>query len=273
MLRIAHCRPRCLPLFILMTAVIMTPVDPALARQILQISGDSLTSVKYASATGGQDVRPRFDQRGVGIDGSLRAGSVYGLALAGNPFGEGVVNGGRLGDVNLATGTYNPTFVFMALPAPGRSGWVVGTSWNFGQEVGGVRTDSDGYNGTNQFHLAQPEIALYDADSNPATLQAGDIVYVVYGADRYIEFVRQNDDDIDFRAVNGAGGVVTYLAGTPDRYVYTDQRGTTTTFFGFDTTGGHADGQFWRTSGRQHTRTTCADGRSWWRTRSRRTRS
>src|SRR4051794_33839031 len=77
---------------------------PVLAQQILQTYGDTLTSVLFSGHTGGQDVKPRFDQRGVNLDGSLRSPATFRWALAGNPFGEGTVPDARLGEVRLATG-------------------------------------------------------------------------------------------------------------------------------------------------------------------------
>ncbi|MGE4198429.1 MAG: hypothetical protein AB7G11_15045, partial [Phycisphaerales bacterium] len=217
-------------------------VERAGAQQILETYGTSLTSYKYASATGGQGVRPRFDQRGVGLDGSARAGSLQGWALAGNPLGEGSVGGGRLGaGINLATGTYNPTEVDIALPAPGGSRWVIGRSWNVRQEVGGTRTDSNGYQGKNWFQMSQPEIVLFTGATNDL-----DVLYIVYGADRYLEFKRAALNGNEFKGKNGAAGIVQYVSGSPDTYVYYDQRGTATTFFGFNTSGGAADGQFWK---------------------------
>ena len=75
----------------------------ALADQILELAADSLTSY-LASATAIQDVRPRHSQRGVNIDGTLRAGGMFGLALEGNPFEPSLPGRETLNGVRLATG-------------------------------------------------------------------------------------------------------------------------------------------------------------------------
>ncbi|MCC6285056.1 MAG: hypothetical protein IT439_07095 [Phycisphaerales bacterium] len=203
---------------------------PASADQILQTSGDSLTTYKYAGNTRVQGVRPRAEQRGVGLDGAQRAGGSLPWALAGNPF-ESVQAGESLGSLRLAAGAYSSTEIDLTLPA--QVPWVVGRTFNARQEtITPSHLDSDGYQGRNWFQISQPEIRLYDADSNPATKQAADLVYLVYGADRYVEFKRTAEDADTFRGVNGAAGVFKYVAGSPDTYVYHDQNSSRTYFFG-----------------------------------------
>ena len=75
---------------------------------------------------------------------------------------------------------------------------------------------------------------FFDADSNDETREAEDLLYLVYGADRYIEFKRTDDDEDTFRGVNGAAGVIEHEPGTPDVWVYYDQNGNRTYFFGAD---------------------------------------
>jgi len=202
----------------------------ARADQVLQTSGDSLTTYKYAGNTRVQGVRPRAEQRGVGLDGAHRAGGSLPWALAGNPF-ESPQAGEALGSLRLATGAYAPTEIDLALPA--QAPWVVGRTFNARQEtVAPSHLDSDGYQGRNWFQISQPEIRLYDADGNAGTKQAADLVYMVYGADRYVGFKRTDDNADIFRGVNGAAGVFKYVAGSPDTYVYHDQNGNRTYFFG-----------------------------------------
>ncbi|MBK9189246.1 MAG: hypothetical protein IPM33_09860 [Phycisphaerales bacterium] len=164
--------------------------------------------------------------------------------MAGNPFESGQA-GEALGSIRLATGTYSPMEVDLAFPA--QVPWVVGRTFNARQaDSGGTHFDSNGYQGKNWFQISQPEIRLYDADSTPSTKQAADLIYLVYGADRYVEFQRTDNDANTFRGVNGAAGVFTYEAGSPDLYVYTDQQGNRTYFFGGNTASDRANWQVWK---------------------------
>ena len=91
----------------------------ATANQILEVYADSLTTYQ-AGLTGVQGVMPRIEQRGVNLDGSLRAGSTFQMAVAGNPFenvwtGHAAMHNG----IRLDTSTWAPTEVDIALPAPG----------------------------------------------------------------------------------------------------------------------------------------------------------
>jgi len=216
--------------FAVLAVAMLWSAVPARADQILQTSGDSLTTYKHADKTRVQDVRPRAEQRGVGLDGAQRAGGALPWALAGNPF-ESAQAGETLGSLRLATGAYSPTEIDLALPA--RVPWIVGRTYNARQaDSGGAHIDSDGYQGRNWFQISQPEIRLYDADGSAGTKQAADLIYLVYGADRYVEFKRTDDDVDTFRGVNGAAGIFKYESGSPDLYVYTDQNGNRTYFFG-----------------------------------------
>ncbi len=229
-------------------------VAPAAGDPILEIYSDSLTSY-LADPSAVQGVHPLVDQRGVNIDGALRLGGGPPMSLAGNPFGEAWDGNTLLSGIRLDTGTVSITDVDLALPSPGFS-WVIGRSFNVRQlnTEGDGYTDSNGYQGYNWFQLSQPEIVFYDHDGNPNTTEATDMVYLVYGADRFIEFKRANASSDQFKAVNGAAGVMDFKedytgTDTPDVYVYTDQRGWQHFFYGFDddiaeTT---ALGQFWKT--------------------------
>jgi len=224
--------------------MMMLTAVPARADQVLQTSGDSLTTYKYGGNTRVQGVRPRVEQRGVGLDGVQRAGGALPWTLAGNPF-ESAQAGEALSGVRLATGAYAPTEIDLALPA--QVPWMVGRTFNARQaDSGGAHLDSDGYQGKNWFQISQPEIRLYDADGNAGTKQAADLVYLVYGADRYVEFKRTADDADTFRGVNGAAGIVEYESGSPDLYVYYDQNGNRTYFFGGNTSSNRADWQLWK---------------------------
>ncbi|MBL9030839.1 MAG: RHS repeat-associated core domain-containing protein [Phycisphaerae bacterium] len=216
--------------FAVLALAMLWSAVPARADQILQTSSDSLTTYKYSGNTRVQGVRPRAEQRGVGFDGAQRAGGSLPWALAGNPF-ESAQAGETLGSLRLATGAYAPTEIDLALPA--QVPWIVGRTFNARQAAsGGAHLDSDGYQGRNWFQISQPEIRLYDADGNAGTKQAADLVYLVYGADRYVEFKRTADNADTFRGVNGAAGIFKYESGSPDLYVYTDQNGNRTYFFG-----------------------------------------
>ncbi|MCH8342427.1 MAG: RHS repeat-associated core domain-containing protein [Planctomycetes bacterium] len=224
----------------------VAPQRPAWADPILEIYNDSLTTYLPTSKSNIQDIRALVDQRGVNIDGSLRTAAGPPMALAGNPFSEPWNESMILSGVRLDTGTVSITDVDLALPAPSFS-WVIGRSYNARQHDGTAYFDSNGYQGKNWFQLSQPEIVLYDdADDTK------DMVYVVYGADRYIAFKRKNATSDQFKAVNGVAGVVEFLDGYEDGpvdvYIYTDQRGWQYFFFGFDANyfPVSAKGQFWK---------------------------
>ncbi|MBL9002519.1 MAG: hypothetical protein JNK25_15425, partial [Phycisphaerae bacterium] len=231
--------------------VLANAVQPALTQtQILEVHPATLTAYKPTAATGVQDVRPlnNAQQRGVNLDGTARLPSPYGWAIQGNPF-EGSYGPAALGDIRLDTGTYAPLEIDLALPSAGL-GWVIGRTYNARQETGSpAHRDSDGYQGRNWQQTSQPEIALFDADGNPATRGDDDVLTIVYGADRFIEFDRTAANADTFKGKNGAAGVVLFAAnGTnePETYTYHDQAGNTVTFLGFDGDAGAAAGQFWK---------------------------
>jgi YD repeat-containing protein len=208
-----------------------------LAQPVLDNESSSMTSYLPSSKTTFQQARPRADQRGVDIDGTLRGAVSYGWAVAADSIGGGSTAGQKLGDVRLATGTYNPTDIDMMLPSLGVP-VIIGRTYNAMQEYGGSRYDANSVQGFNWSQLAMPEIVTDGAD----------MVYIVYGADRYIEFKRTGEGSSTFKAKNGAAGVIKYTStkDNPDIYEYTDQRGTVTTFWGFDSLSGTAGGQFWK---------------------------
>ena len=208
------------------------------ADQILQIYNDSLTTYLPSSGTAVQGVKPLAEQRGVGVDGTRRSSGAFAWALAGNPF-EAPQGGSSFGGVSLSTGGYAPMEYDLSLPAQVR--WTIGRTYNSRQS-----SASNGYQGWNWFQTSQPEIAFYDHDNDSGTTQAEDMVYLVFGADRYVEFKRTGSSDTTFRGVNGAAGVFQYVSGSPDTYVYSDQNGNRTYFFGSNTASHAADWQLWK---------------------------
>ena len=91
----------------------------SLADQILETYSASLTTYLPTGKTKVQNVRPRAEQRGVNLDGSLRSAPGIPAALAGNPFESVWAGTASLEGVRLDTGTYNPFEIDISLPAPG----------------------------------------------------------------------------------------------------------------------------------------------------------
>src|SRR5437899_721905 len=71
---------------VLPLAALLGASGAALAQQILEVYSDSLTTYKPSGNTTIQGVRLQHLQRGVTIDGVLRARPGFGMVLAGNPF-------------------------------------------------------------------------------------------------------------------------------------------------------------------------------------------
>ncbi|MCE7974327.1 MAG: hypothetical protein DYG92_08410, partial [Leptolyngbya sp. PLA1] len=186
-------------------------------------------------------MRPLPSQRGVFLDGSGRAGPFFSWSLAGNPFERGAPVAARVGPIELATGGVTVADLDWAGVGPGSSAWPIGRTYNQLQS-----SVNDGVQGRGWFQASQPEIVLYDADTNPATKGDSDVLYIVYGADRYVELDRTAANADTFKAKNGAAGVAEYVSGSPDTYVYYDQHGTAAHFFGGNTSSGRADWQLWK---------------------------
>ena len=92
-------------------------------------------------------------------------------------------------------------------------------------------------------HLFRP---CYDGD---ASEELSDLIYLFYGADRFVEFKRVAANNDVFRAVNGGSGVIVHkkdASSEPDTYVYTDPHGIEWTFLGDDGDAGAAAGQIWK---------------------------
>lgn len=221
---------------------------PALAASasILSVHDGSLTSY-LAGPTGVQDVSPLPIQRGVNLDGSMRAGSTHPMHLAGNPFGSAWSANQTLNGIRTVTGAYAPTDIDISLPASVK--WAIGRSYNGAQEESSSHHTSNGYQGNNFFQTSQPEIVIY-WDTAEGTEDTDDVLYIVYGAG-FIELNRSGTSD-EFYGVNGAAGVVEFTAGdadNPDTYTYYDQWGYRFVFFGFDGFDGggpNPEGQIWK---------------------------
>lgn len=238
-------------------------VGVARGDQILEIWNDSLTTYLPAAASSVQDAWPLHQQRGVNIDGSRRTWTALGWSVAGNPTNAGGAeswNGNLyMGDMRVDIGAYSPTDVDLSLPSNGFR-WIIGRTYNGVQDNAGHR-DSDGPQGLNWWQLSQGE--LYYKDRGSGGVGSTDAVYILYGADRYIEFkwasTSLNDANTrkdEFRAVNGAAGVMQLVqdknynpvgpSGDPDLWTYTDQHGNKTVFFGGNTPSNRADWQIWK---------------------------
>ncbi len=217
--------------------------------QILETWNNSLTSYLPAAASGGQKVWPLHQQRGVNLDGSRRTWSALGWAFAGNPTNAGGAeswNGNlMLGDMRVDLGAYSPTDVDISLPSNGFR-WIIGRTFN-GVQLdttalpSPAHFDSNGAQGLNWYQISQPELMRVLGATS-----ADDSVYIIFGADRYIEFQRTGSSSTEYKGKNGAAGVVHYTAGSPHVWTYTDQHGNVTDFFGDNTASDRADWQIWR---------------------------
>ncbi len=190
-------------------------------ESILEVDHTTIDSY-LAGATSVQQIKPLIEQRGTGLDGSLRSAAPFGWTVNANPFSHEWNDRARYrNDIMLQTGRYSPTEIDMALPAPGFS-WTVGRTYSVGEDG----TVANGYQGDNWQQFSQPEIVYHAAGG------ANDRIYLVYGADRFNEYKRLDATSTVFRGVNGASGA--FVADTisgHDVFVYWDQHGTRSTFF------------------------------------------
>ena len=212
---------------------------------ILSIHTDSLTTYLHASATGAQDIRPRASERGTNLEGTFRGSPSQLMRIHGNPF-ENVWSAPGLNGMRLDTGAWAVQDVDIALPAEGFP-WVIGRTYNARQETSGsAHRDSDGPQGKNWFQSSMPEIQLFEHGSDASK----DVLYLVYGADRFAEYKRTGASSDLFKGVNGAAGVFEFQedtdAGDPDTYELTDQHGNSLVFLGFDADSSPAEGQIWK---------------------------
>src|SRR5262249_16385190 len=146
-----------------------------------------------------------------------------------NPFGEGWDGNNRMGDIRLDVGAYSPTDTDLSLFCSGLR-WNVGRTYNGVQRSGASHFNSNGPQGANWFQSSQPEIFFVDDGDDEL-----DMIYLVYGADRYLEFKRIDDYSTVFKGKNGAAGVIEYSATSPETYIYHDQHNNRMYFFGFNT--------------------------------------
>jgi hypothetical protein len=172
--------------------------SPADTDPVVEIWGEAMLSYKPATATPVQDVWPQAVQRGVQLDGMMRSGPHQEMVIAANPF-EDAWRAPSIGGIRLDTGTFAVADVDIALPAEGFS-WIVGRDHNARQQdaTPSYRT-SNSYQGRNWFQTSQPEIRFYDDATNTS-----DMVYLVYGADRYAEYKRVASTGTTFKGTNGA---------------------------------------------------------------------
>lgn len=201
-------------------------VEPVrVPERLLEIDGYTVDQYR-AGATPAQDAQPLLNQRGTGLDGSLRLQAPFGWVVNANPFHEEWNDKAwYLGEIMLNTGRYSPTEIDMALPAPGFR-WTVGRTYNIPGDPNNGSQRTEGYQGYNWQQFSQPELVYVGGSSDV------DYIYIVYGADRYLTFRQLEENSPVFRGVNGAAGaVVAGASGDHELFVYWDQHGTRSTFF------------------------------------------
>lgn len=217
-----------------------------------------------------QGVSPRVTQRGVQIDGTKRSAPGFDWGVHANPAPNEPVSFERFGaDIDPFHGSYSPLEIDLRLPSRGVA-WAVGRTYNALQTAG----RSDGPQGVNWMQTSQPEIQV-----------AGSRVYLVYGADRFLEFeqtagaiivdeaptnpgvtlsriagdvasgssqtitpIEIGGGPLTYRGVNGAAGAVyATTVAVHDMLVYVDAYGVSTWFFSpLDADNAAAAGQLWR---------------------------
>lgn len=225
----------------------------AIAQEILQVNNDLLTDYKPIAATAVQGISPTYWQRGVQMDGAYASRPLTRLDLDGNPFETAGAGGRRHQEVDLVTGSFSPSKVDIALPAPGFS-WVIGRTYNSQQhDSNGTWRASAGPQGRNWFQTSMPELIQVEADGTAPdeNREAGDIIYLVYGADRFVEFVRTEQDGWVFKATNGANAMIFVERNDDavDLIELTDAQGLKLTFWELNDSyqsAGAASGQLWK---------------------------
>ncbi len=195
---------------------------------ILQTSGELLTTAPCSSFAG-QGIKPTYTDRAVNLDGTLRHAVPFGMFVAGNPFEPGTCDLSIvLNSVNLISGQYSATVVDMAPPTLGPSFQIVRT-YN-------PTEDANGYQGKGWFQGSTP--VLHEGTGACGIKEGSndrDVLRLMLGADRYLEFVQTGTGASLYKGRNGAAGVVrkwTDTAPNPDLdfFEYTDQRGNKMTF-------------------------------------------
>lgn len=213
------------------------------------VDGNGNPIYESNAQTNAQHARPYQDQRGTGLDGSLRSAAPFGWKVNANPYAHDWNEKARYRDViMLQTGRYSPTEIDMALPAPGFS-WTIGRTYTVPEDTPTYTQYTNvpqGYQGLDWHQFSQPEIRHI---ARPGE----DYIYLVYGADRFVEFKQLNETSSVYRGVNGAAGAfVEGVSGSHDTLTYWDQNGTRSTFFdprdpdnNQSATGHDGQGQLW----------------------------
>jgi RHS repeat-associated protein len=226
-------------LWLCISAVLLTTA--ARGEPVLHNDNDLLTT-SHLSHTRLQDALPILCNRGSDLEGGIRFG---GDVPAGPGFNSGM-GAATMGGIELSSLGFALSEVDMALPTNGPA-VVIGRSFNHRQEDDSKVAPSNGLMGYNWFQSAIPEIYLYVATNNE-----DDVLYLVYGSNRYLEFRRTGHNATTFRGKNGATGIVEYVAGngstTYHTYTFTDQNGWQWVFWGNNTASHKADWQLWKKS-------------------------
>ncbi|MFT3685398.1 MAG: hypothetical protein QM783_10800 [Phycisphaerales bacterium] len=207
---------------------------PLLAEPVLTQWNDSLTSYG-AAASSVQKIKPLAVQRGSDLEGGARLGGAPGPVL---PAPSSGYSSASLGGIDLATLTYAQADVDLALPTDGPS-VVIGRTFNHRQGTGSSVTASNGPQGYNWFQSAMPELAFFAGATDDK-----DVIYVVLGAGRFLEYKRTVTKSNEFKGVNGASGVIHYVSGTNEKYTLSDAAGTVWTFWGNNKNA--CDWQLWK---------------------------
>lgn len=154
----------------------------------------------------------------------------------------------RIGNVELARGTFTSTEIDLSLPSPGFS-WVIARANTRNRRDPGngdkftlAENSTQGYN---WMQLSQPELTV-------TTGVLGDVrrVTLRYQSDGYMEFLESGTAVNVFLGYGSNPGGLKFIPGsdnTPNLYEYYDQRGTVSTFFDpLDSRSSHAAGRLWK---------------------------
>lgn len=187
---------------VLSYAAILTLATTALAQQpLLLVNNSTLTSAAPLWQTGAVVSQPTaltYLHRGAMLDGSQRTSWIGVAQVGANPGDAGAISDALSADVRLSTGEYAPTEVDMSFPTVGPS-WVVGRTRTPLYQSGRIH-------GIGWYQTSQPQLILKDNSGN-----TDDRVYIAFGGDRYLEFLRVMDGETStdtFRGINGTCGAV-----------------------------------------------------------------
>jgi YD repeat-containing protein len=232
------------------TACFVATVASAQTAILSNYSGVSGTLTKDPQGTGAsgvgiaQPVALSWRDRGVGIDGSWRE-PWWTAQVAANPGEPAALGDATIAELRLSAGVYAPTETDLHLPCHGPE-WVIGrTRRSLSAGAGEIH-------GRGWHQSSQSQLVFWDRPGN-----ADDVVFVVYGGDRYAEYRRVMNGSFPtgtYRGVNGAAGAVSssvfsqvgsFSGGTPETpiptWTFHDPAGMTVTFFGAGST--RIDGQ------------------------------